>query len=31
MSSPANREKLRLPSDISGIEIVDGQAVVSYR
>jgi hypothetical protein len=31
MSSPDNREKLRLPSDISGIEIVDGQAVVSYK
>ena len=31
MSSPDNREKLRLPSDISGIDIVDGQAVVSYK
>jgi hypothetical protein len=31
MSSPDNREKLRLPPDISGIEIVDGQAVVSYK
>jgi hypothetical protein len=31
MSSPENREKLRLPPDISDIQIVDGQAVVSYK
>jgi hypothetical protein len=31
MSSPENREKLRLPPDISNIQIVDGQAVVSYK
>jgi hypothetical protein len=31
MSSPENREKLKLPSDISDIQIVNGQAVVKYK
>ena len=31
MSSPENREKMKLPDDISGIQIVNGQAVVSYK
>lgn len=31
MASPENREKLKLPSDISDIQIVNGQAVVSYK
>jgi len=31
MSSPENREKLRLPSDVSGIRIVDGQVVLDYK
>jgi hypothetical protein len=31
MASPENREKLRLPSDISDIKIVDGQAVIQYK
>jgi hypothetical protein len=31
MASPENREKLRLPDDINDIQIVDGQAVVSYK
>jgi len=31
MASPENREKLRLPPDVSDIQIVNGQAVVSYR
>ena len=31
MASPENREKLRLPPDISDIHIADGQAVVSYK
>jgi hypothetical protein len=31
LSSPENREKLRLPPDISDIQIVNGQAVVSYK
>src|SRR5580692_6984098 len=31
MASPENREKLRLPDDISDIKIVDGQAVVKYK
>lgn len=31
MASPENREKLRLPPDISDIKIVDGQAVVQYK
>jgi len=31
MSWPENRAKLKLPSDISDIQIVNGQAVVSYK
>ncbi len=31
MSSPENREKLKLPNDISDIHIQNGQAVVSYK
>jgi len=31
MSSPENREKMKLPDDISNIQIVNGQAVVSYK
>jgi len=31
MASPENREKLRLPDDITGIQIVNGQAVLSYK
>jgi hypothetical protein len=31
MASPENRDKLKLPSDISDIQIVNGQAVVSYK
>lgn len=31
MASPENREKLRLPSDIEDISIVNGQAVVTYK
>jgi hypothetical protein len=31
MSSPENREKLKLPSDISDLQVVDGKAVVSYK
>jgi hypothetical protein len=31
MASPENRDKLRLPSDISDIQIVNGEAVVSYK
>jgi hypothetical protein len=31
MNSPENREKLKLPDDISDIHIQDGQAVVSYK
>jgi len=31
MASPENREKLRLPEDVSDIHITDGQAVVSYK
>jgi hypothetical protein len=31
MSSPENRDKLRLPADISDIQIVNGQAVVTYK
>ncbi len=31
MASPENRDKLRLPADISDIEIVDGQAVIQYK
>lgn len=31
MSSPENREKLKLPGDINNIQIVNGQAVVQYK
>jgi len=31
MSSPENREKLKLPNDISDIQIVNGNAVLSYK
>jgi len=31
MSSPENRDKLKLPEDISDIHIVDGKAVLSYK
>jgi hypothetical protein len=31
MASPENREKLKLPADISDIQIQDGQAVVKYK
>ena len=31
MSSPENREKLRLPADVNDIQIVDGHAVISYK
>lgn len=31
MSSPENREKMKLPNDISDIQIANGQAVVSYK
>jgi hypothetical protein len=31
MNSPENREKLRLPDDVSDIQVQDGQVVVSYR
>jgi hypothetical protein len=31
MSSPENREKLKLPADINNIQIVDGHAVVQYK
>jgi len=31
MNSPENREKLKLPSDISDIKIEDGQAKVTYK
>jgi len=31
MSDPQNREKLKLPDDINDIQIVNGQAVVSYK
>jgi len=31
MSSPAAREKMKLPDDISDIQIVNGQAVVKYK
>ena len=31
MSSPENREKLRLPSDISDIKVEDGHAVMTYK
>jgi hypothetical protein len=31
MSSPENREKLRLPPDVSDIQVANGHAVVSYK
>jgi hypothetical protein len=31
MASPENREKLKLPDDISGVSVQNGQAVVSYK
>src|ERR1700729_169612 len=31
MESPENREKLKLPNDINDIQIVNGNAVVSYK
>jgi hypothetical protein len=31
VSSPENREKLRLPPDVGDIKIVEGQAVMTYR
>jgi hypothetical protein len=31
MSSPENREKLKLPNDISDVQVVDGKAVLSYK
>lgn len=31
MSSPENREKLKLPEDINDIQIANGKAVVSYK
>jgi hypothetical protein len=31
MASPENREKLRLPSDVSDIKIEDGHAVMTYK
>ncbi len=31
MNSPENREKLRLPDDVSDIQVQDGQVVVSYK
>jgi hypothetical protein len=31
MSSPENREKMKLPDDINNIQIQNGQAVVSYK
>jgi hypothetical protein len=31
MASPENREKLKLPADISDIQIQNGQAVVKYK
>ena len=31
MSSPENREKLKLPDDINDVKIQNGQAVVSYK
>ena len=31
MNSPENREKLRLPADVTDIQIVDGHAVISYK
>ncbi len=31
MASPENREKLRLPPDVSNIAVSNGQAIVSYK
>ena len=31
MDSPENREKLRLPADISDIQIANGQALITYK
>ncbi len=31
MSSPENREKLKLPDDINDVQIVNGKAVLSYK
>lgn len=31
MASPENREKLKLPNDITDIQIVNGQAVITYK
>lgn len=31
MSSPENREKLKLPDDVSDIQIANGKAVLSYK
>ncbi len=31
MASPENRDKLKLPDDISDIKIVDGKAVIQYK
>lgn len=31
MASPENREKLKLPDDVNDVQIVNGQAVVSYK
>ena len=31
MSSPKNREKLRLPADVNDIETVDRHAMISYK
>ncbi len=31
MNSPENREKLRLPSEISDLRIQNGEVVVSYK
>ncbi len=31
MDSPENRERLRLPSNVSDVQIADGQAVISFK
>jgi len=31
MNSPENRDKLRLPDDISDVQVANGQAVVTYK
>jgi len=31
MASPENREKMKLPPDISDIQIVNGQAQITYK